>query len=195
MQPILIENNHYLNYQLYHLPVVEAYHQQFLYDSGKVHQRFISEFGNISSTFSYDSYNVFALAHGLATYHTLCKNIRFVIKQYMQTDEPLWFRAWLNYHTSDQLLKWHNHFNCVTHGFVYIEPKDSVTEFRNYSVNNNIGKLYIGPGGKEHRVVCNTSFSTPRITVAFDVYNYANTQEAVRNESADTYAKTSIFPV
>ena len=203
MIPTLIENNRYFNYQLYQLPLLEVYHQQLLHDTDTVYQRFIKEFGDKSSTFSYGSYNVFALAHGIVTYHTLCKNIQTIIKQYMQTDEPLWFRAWLNYHTPDQLLDWHNHDNCVAHGFVSIDPKQSITEFKEYnvkdsigySIKNSIGKLYIGPGSNYHRVVNNTTFTTPRITIAFDVYNYNNIRHALQVENADTYAKTSIFPV
>ena len=80
----------------------------------------------------------------------------------------MWMQAWLNYHNHDQVLGWHNH-DWDYHGYISIDPKNTITEFRDYKIENKVGQIYFGPGQKEHRVVCLDEFSDTRLTIGFDV--------------------------
>ena len=80
----------------------------------------------------------------------------------------MWMQAWLNYHNHDQVLGWHNH-DWDYHGYISIDPKNTVTEFRDYKIENKVGQIYFGLGQREHRVVCLDEFSDTRLTIGFDV--------------------------
>jgi hypothetical protein len=67
------------------------------------------------------------------------------------------------------MLKWHNHGDGICHGYISVDPKNTNTRFEEYSIKNEIGRLYIGPSYKFHEVVINEPFDTPRITIAFGV--------------------------
>ena len=54
-------------------------------------------------------------------------------------------------------------------GLISIDPKDTMTEFGHYSIENKIGQIYIGPGNRQHRVILRKPYTTPRITLGFDV--------------------------
>ena len=71
-------------------------------------------------------------------------------------------------HDHDNVLGWHNH-DWDYHGYISIDPKNTVTEFRNYKIENKTGQIYFGPGQREHRVVCLDEFSDKRLTIGFDV--------------------------
>ena len=80
----------------------------------------------------------------------------------------LWFQSWLNYHKQNEVLDWHDH-PFPFHGYISIDPKDSTTEFRNYSIKNKIGNIYIGQGHRQHRVVVDTPYNGTRITLGYDI--------------------------
>ena len=62
----------------------------------------------------------------------------------------------------------HNH-NCDYHGYISIDPRNTVTEFSDYKIENKVGQIYFGPGQREHRVVCLDEFSDTRLTIGFDI--------------------------
>ena len=80
----------------------------------------------------------------------------------------MWMQAWLNYHNHNQVLGWHNH-DWDYHGYISIDPKNTITEFRDYKIENKVGQIYFGPGQREHRVVCLDEFSDTRLTIGFDI--------------------------
>ena len=47
--------------------------------------------------------------------------------------------------------------------------KTQKTVFKNYTIKNKIGNVYIGPAENKHQVITNTPYDDKRITIAFDV--------------------------
>ena len=99
----------------------------------------------------------------------LFKELKNIIKEYHKKDEPLWFQCWLNYHSDNQVLDWHDH-QWLWHGYISIDPKETKTIFENgFEVKNEIGNIYIGPCNIKHKVVVNKPYFGHRITLGFDV--------------------------
>jgi hypothetical protein len=104
------------------------------------------------------------------------------VRDYVEDDRPLWMESWMKYHIPDEVLDWHRHDSKFTiHGYLSIDPKNTVTEFKTFSIENKPGNLYLGISGKDmmHRVVVKEPYEGYRITIAFDVidhtpYNAAN---------------------
>ena len=74
-----------------------------------------------------------------------------------------------------------------------IEDENNLSdEFENYSITNEIGKLYIGSAGVVHRVNVLSPFEGVRITIAFDVQNEDNLRKNAKN---DIDVNTGFMPV
>lgn len=168
---MLIENNFEHNYRLYNFSDIEKNHKNFVEDSVIAHKRFEHNFPNRSSTWFYRYYNAMTLSSGSIYYWSLFKNLCLIIREYAGHEEPLWFQCWLNFHTKDNVLDWHQHRECKFHGYVSIDPKNTITEFEKFKIKNEIGNIYIGPAYLKHRVVCLEEFDSPRITLGYDVYD------------------------
>ena len=85
----------------------------------------------------------------------------------------MWMQCWMNMHNPKEVLGWHDH-QFPYHGYVSIDPKDSITQFKEdnlrYEIKNEVGNIYFGPGWKRmHRVVVNSEYDGPRITLGFDI--------------------------
>jgi len=107
----------------------------------------------------------------------------------------LWIQSWLNYHDYDQVLGWHNH-SAGWHGYISIEPQDTVTEFENWTIDNECGNIYFGPGKHSHRVVNLRKYKGKRITLGFDIIfssDYDNNSLPTENFGAITF--TIMFEV
>ena len=126
----------------------------------------IPSLGGIDSTWSYDKYNLFGLTSPTQVFYDLFKELRGFVYDY--TDGDLWMQSWVNYHMPDQLLKRHNH-TWPIHGYICINPHLTKTCFDDYEIQNRIGDVYIGPGGRYHEVKLIEPFYTPRITIGFDI--------------------------
>ena len=126
----------------------------------------ISFLGDVDPTWTYDKYNLFGLTSPTKVFYNLFKELRGFVYDY--TDGDLWMQSWVNYHMPDQLLKRHNHAWPI-HGYICINPHLTKTVFDDYEIENRIGDVYIGPGGKHHEVQLIEPFYTPRITIGFDV--------------------------
>ena len=137
------------------------------------HQKFKNIFGNKDSTWSYKDYNVFCLTASSVHFYNIYKDLISVIKMYNDKDEMLWFQSWLNFHKQDDVLKWHDHY-WDFHGYISIDPKDTITEFREYSVKNEIGNIYIGPCNREHCVKVLSPYTGERLTLGFDIQKKQN---------------------
>jgi hypothetical protein len=119
-------------------------------------------------TWAYGKYNVFGLTSATIPFYDLFVDLRNVIFDFVQTDQRMWIQSWVNYHTIDEVLDWHDH-GYPYHGYISIRPHKTRTEFEEYEIRNQIGDIYIGPGYRKHRVVVDEEFDTPRITIGFDV--------------------------
>ena len=126
----------------------------------------VSYLGDADPTWTYDRYNVFGLTSPTKVFYDLFKELRGFVYDY--TDGDLWMQSWVNYHMPDQLLKRHNH-TWPIHGYICINPHLTKTCFDEYEIQNRIGDVYIGPGGRYHEVKLIEPFYTPRITIGFDI--------------------------
>jgi hypothetical protein len=165
----LIENNIEHNYQIYSSQYIIDQHRAALYEGKHAHARFKNRFpDNESSTWTYRDYNIFSLAAGSTFFYNVYKDLIFVIKNHISTTETLWFESWLNFHKKNEVLDWHDHIYPY-HGYISIDTKNTNTEFENYSIENKVGNIYIGPGNRKHRVIVNEPYEGNRITLGFDI--------------------------
>jgi len=164
------------DYHLYKTNSVPENLMEFKFHSKQGYAKYKSIFmeKEESSTRGYTMYNLFQLTAGSLLFYNLYKDIKFVIFDYLK-DKPelkyMWFSSWINYHTSSEVLDWHNHRQSVCHGYVSIDPKDTTTEFKKYSIKNEPGLIYIGPSDTLHRVNVDKQFEGNRITIGFDVFS------------------------
>ena len=132
---------------------------------------------NMDEGFSgYRFYNLFALTSPSPLFWLLYRDIRTVVRTTLNTDEPLWFQCWMNMHKPDQVLNWHDH-KFDYHGYVSIDPKDSITKFHDpntnvrYEIKNEVGNIYFGPGwDRKHKVCVNENYAGNRITLGYDIH-------------------------
>ena len=168
---MLVENNTMLKYKLYNFDYIEKNHKNFIDGAILANARFEHNFPNRSSTWFYRYYNAMTLSAGSVYYWHLFKKMSSIIREYVGHEEPLWLQCWLNWHTKESLLDWHDHKECVFHGYVSIDPKNTITEFENFKIENKIGNIYIGPAYLIHRVISIEDFDSPRITLGYDVFD------------------------
>lgn len=124
---------------------------------------------DIDTTKSYYTYNIFSLTAGSIYFYNLYQELRNIIRTELP-EGPLWMQAWVNLHTEDTVLDWHDHL-WPFHGYISIDPKNTVTEFESYEIENKIGQVYFGPGNRLHRVRVKEPYSDVRITIGYDVTN------------------------
>lgn len=123
-------------------------------------------------TWEYANTNAFSLCTLSIPFYRVYQQITSSIRDWVQDDRPLWMHCWLNYNTYESILNWHDHDDHnLLHGYISIEPKNTITEFKHFTVENKTGTLYLGLPGKEmiHRVVANEKFEGYRATLAFNV--------------------------
>ena len=68
----------------------------------------------------------------------------------------------------EDVLPWHDHAWPI-HGYISIRPFNTTTVFEDFEIQNEVGNVYIGPGYMKHKVVVNEPFTTPRLTIGFDL--------------------------
>lgn len=126
-----------------------------------------NNFGNKDTTWSYNEYNIFAITAGSVYFYNIFKELRDIIKTELPK-QTTWMQAWLNVHDCDKVLDWHNH-DWDYHGYISIDPKNTTTDFEEYSITNKVGQIYFGSGYKLHKVNVIEPFSDKRITIGYDV--------------------------
>lgn len=173
------------DHKVYDLPLIEANQQDFINQCNGLHTLFQQIYDTSDSTWTHRRYNIFTLSSTSELFYYLWKNINFCIRNYIGDERPLWMTGWLNYHNNQEILDWHNHVNSVAHGYVSIDPKNTITEFENYQIINKPGRLYIGPSQLRHRVTALEPFDGHRITIAFDVDDRPNIVKAEERIFAD----------
>ena len=166
-----------LDYEIHHLNLISDNHKDLLMECIKGKDRFDIFYPNQSTTWTYDSYNVFSLTSGSELFYKLYYEIQKIVRGYVKVEEPLWLQSWMNFHKKEEVLDWHDHECCIAHGYVSINPHNTKTVFEDFEVDNEVGKLYIGKPYMKHKVVIEEEFDSPRITIAFDVINLDNYKE------------------
>ncbi|CAB5222021.1 hypothetical protein UFOVP242_235 [uncultured Caudovirales phage] len=203
-QLIGLEKNDEVGYRIYSSPYVITNQQEFITDSEIAYKKYRSDNENslkklkyqhdsyegAGSTWNYDSYNLFSYTGGSPYFHTLFMQFQAVCREWVGDDRPLWLQCWLNYHYPDDVLKWHHHYDSIAHGYVSIDPKNTSTRFEQFTVENEIGKIYIGHCGLFHEVVVNKVFDTPRITIAFQLDD-----DTSLSSYRHRYTNTSFIPI
>jgi len=158
------------------------------------HKRFEHKYGEQSTTALYNQYNSMTLLVGSVKYYKMFKDVFKIIRKYANTKKPLWLQSWLNIHDDQQLLTWHNHSDSLFHGYVSIDPKNTETVFKNYTIKNKIGNVYIGPSANYHKVVCKKKFKDKRITIAFDVIDEKCIKQTY-NKYGEVGINTGFLPI
>ena len=162
-----------VDWHIHESDLIKDNHEQFITDCHAIHKKFKSLYPEKDSTWSYSKYNVFALSSPMPLWYDLYSDLSFVIRGYMIEQDlddykPLWIQSWLNFHKSDEVLEWHDH-HWPYHGYISINPCETTTVFEGYKIKNEIGKIYIGPGNRKHKVRVDKEFDSTRITLGFDI--------------------------
>ena len=170
-----------LNYRVYNSSYIRKYHSEILQNCQFAHAKFRHLFKGTEhdSTSSYFLYNIFCLTATSLHFYNIYKELNEVIKEYNDhKEEPLWLQSWMNFHKPYEVLKWHDHY-WDFHGYISIDPKKTITEFREYEVVNEIGNIYIGPCYREHKVNVLEPYEGERITLGYDVSRMANRDDNI----------------
>jgi hypothetical protein len=170
----LLRRDEVHRYELHRSDLIVAKQREFIAAIDTGIDAFRRIFGDGSPTWSFKSYNAFALTAGSVVFHQLYRELTTVIRRYCNHDNPLWFQSWINFHLQNEVLDWHRHRNSVVHGYISIQPHKTKTLFETYEILNEVGNLYIAPSGQKHKVEVLENFRSPRITVAFDVFDESN---------------------
>lgn len=171
----VIKNDLENHYKLYDInDGIKFNVNQVKYECRIAHSKYLKYFKeqNESSTWGYKFYNLFSLTAGSTQFYNIFQYIKEVGRDYLSgKSEHLFMESWINYHKQEEILDWHNHYNYLCHGYLSIDPKNSITEFEKYKIENKPGQIYIGPSDSLHRVVLNEPYDGVRITIAFNITN------------------------
>jgi hypothetical protein len=169
----LIEDNKDMNYRVYNSEFIASKITAIRFEGKNHHARYKRMFkdSTLDSTWDYRKYNIFSLAAGSVLFHQIYKELIWAVKDYLKDQDgsdTVWLESWLNYHKQDEVLDWHNH-EYSFHGYISVDPKDTTTDFKEYSIKNQSGNIYIGPGHRQHCVVVDKPYTDTRITLGFDL--------------------------
>ena len=181
-------------YMLVNLPYIKNNIIHFKKYANLAHERFKFCYGDKSSTAFYRYYNCMSLLVGSLHYYKMFKDVFKIIRKYSNSKKPLWFQCWLNFHKEKNLLKWHNHPDALFHGYISIDPKNTETVFKNYTIKNKIGNVYIGPSLNDHKVISKKTYDNTRITIGFDVID-EKTIKTLYKKYGEVDINTSFLPV
>lgn len=157
------------DYLIKNLSYIKKNQKHFIEYANLAYDRFNFAYGNKSTTSFYRYYNFTTLCFGSKFYFKLFYDLQKLIKLYSKNNKLLWYQCWLNFHKENEVLDWHDHKECLFHGYVSIDSKNTVTEFENYKIKNEVGNIYIGPAYRKHKVNVLENFKGNRITLGFDV--------------------------
>lgn len=152
-----------------------------IWDRANVNDFIASELKDKESNLSgYSFYNIFSLTSPSPYFYELYGIFRNIVRCHLGA-RPIWFQCWMNFHTPDSVLPWHNHA-FPYHGYISIDPHDTTTLFKTYDdfeqevespigyeIENRPGQIYFGPGWRPHKVQVNEEFDRPRLTLGFDI--------------------------
>lgn len=131
--------------------------------------KFNDLYGHTDFTKAYSTYNVFALTSTDSLMYELFKELQLRVRSVLG-DQPLWMQCWMNHHSQNQVLDWHNH-DWPWHGYIAVDPKKTNTVFEDFTVENKPAQIYFGEGHKKHKVEVLEPYDGHRITLGFDITN------------------------
>lgn len=157
------------DYHLVQSQFIEQNLKDITLHAAVAYEKFNKIFGTSDSTWTYEKYNIFCLASPSSFFYKIFLELRTIIMQICPADE-IWMQAWMNYLSYDQLnrLDWHGH-EYEYHGYICLDPKNTVTNFGDYQIENKSGQIYIGPGHRLHKVEAVEPFEGFRTTIGFDL--------------------------
>tara|TARA_R110000803_G_scaffold137125_1_gene204108 strand:- start:89 stop:661 length:573 start_codon:yes stop_codon:yes gene_type:complete len=179
-----------MDYKLYQSKLIQDNHQSFVNNCYETYKIIQTKFNTNDTTWYFNQYNVFSLTSSSILFYKMYKELNYNIREFIGDDRPLWIQSWLNYHIDDNHLQkslgnkkgFHGHYACY-HGYISIDPQNTITKFRNdVQIKNKIGQVYMGPANKgdknnntwDHYVDLITPSPLPRITIAFDIITIQN---------------------
>lgn len=184
------------DYILYQSSYIQENLEDIFIDLDISHRLFkntFKDFPDKDSTWSYNMYNVFSLTAPCTNFYYIYKELRDLIRTHLGESGPLWIQSWLNYHTSDQLLDRHHH-EFDYHGYISIDPKNTITVFDNYVIENKIGQIYFGPGNRYHRVEAIEPFKGVRTTIGFDIHKLPESR-LIKSYTERPFENLSFIPL
>lgn len=143
---------------------------------GKIRSNILGHLGQgpeSTTTWKHAEYNFWTFAQAVdPIFIRVWKELLEVIKENSPTEaEFAWVQSWLNYDTYDTVqdnLSHHGH-NCPLHGYVSVAPGSTKTVFDEWEIENKVGNIYVGLGKWKHHVENTAEYSSPRITIGYDV--------------------------
>lgn len=166
----IIEDNQEFNYRIYQSNIIQSHLDEIITDIDRAYHLYSRKMNTYQTTWNFSFYNIFSITAPSKRFYELYKELRWAIRDFVGDDRQLYLESWMNYHFfgADKILDWHNH-GFKYHGYISVCPQKTITNFRHYSIENQIGNIYIGPGFREHRVEIVENYNSPRITLGFDV--------------------------
>jgi hypothetical protein len=164
----MISKHKDIKYQIYKSDIIKNHQEELITTINEIAHKLKFYFKSDDTTWIYSNYNFFQVSSCNLICYNLFIDLKKIIRSYINHDRPIWFQAWLNFHMPNEVLNWHNH-HWPTHGYITIDGKKTKTVFEEYEIMNEDGNIYIGPGYKKHKVEVLEPFTTPRITIGFDV--------------------------
>lgn len=155
-----------MTYTLFNFDYIKQNQQEIIQEL-KISQTNLEKFGIFDTTKAYIYYNIFGVSSPSKHMYAIFQKVREIVREKFPS-EMIWIQSWLNYQDYDQVLSWHNH-TCSWHGYISIEPQDTFTEFEDWTIENECGNIYFGPGKVMHRVVNNSNYPGKRITIGYDI--------------------------
>lgn len=156
-------------YQIYDSSIILKHKKELMLVLDTIRPRLINMFSNADLTKLYSLYNTFNLTSCDLYWYQLYDDLKNIIRSYLKTNKPLWFQCWINYHTAEEVLNWHNH-DWDFHGYISLfNTNKTTTKFEKYEIKNKDGQIYIGPGFRKHKVVVPKNFKGYRVTLGFDI--------------------------
>jgi hypothetical protein len=95
------------NYKIYKFDYIKENQAEIICESSICHDSLISD-GFQDTTWSYLFYNIFSVSSPSIHYWNIFKYLKNIIKENID-EERVWLQSWLNYHSYDDVLDWHNH--------------------------------------------------------------------------------------
>jgi len=166
-----------MSYKIYTSNIIKENHSSFVRQSYLAYEDIVNQLNIKDPTWDYNQYNIFCVTSMSGIFYKLYKELNYHIRSFIGDDRPLWLAAWLNFHDykeTEKKLQFHSH-NSPYHGYICIDPQDTTTEFqKGFNIENKIGQIYLGPSGEDnkdydHRVINNSHYSKPRITIGFNI--------------------------
>lgn len=182
---MLQQVNHELGISKFTLNGFDSYRSHILEQLAHSESRILNSVQHLDArpdnvTWYSNHYNIFTVLGSSKFAWQLWRDVESCIREHIalhdvHTQEGVWFRSWLNRHTTTQRLQSHRH-DWPLHGYISLEPQNSRTVFTHeengaelYSIHNTPGTVYIGPGDRWHHVEYDSEFTGRRVTLGFDI--------------------------